>query len=134
MTEKPLGSAAAVLVALMLIAVPMRAQLPTMSDLDRGDVAPAAGPLPQWDVAMVKPHAVDDGSMSWRTTADGLSLAGLPLEQMICSAWDLKAYQVSGTSGWMNSAKFDLTAKVSGAPTAGARAGEASAVSFALAS
>ena len=64
MTEKPLGSAAAVLVALMLIAVPMRAQLPTMSDLDRGDVAPAAGPLPQWDVAMVKPHAVDDGSMS----------------------------------------------------------------------
>jgi uncharacterized protein (TIGR03435 family) len=114
MTEKLLGSAAAALVALMLIALPMRAQLPTMSDLDRGGAAPAAGPLPEWDVAMVKPQAVDDGSMSWRTTADGLSLAGLPLEQMICSAWDLKPYQVSGTSGWMTGARFDLTAKVSG--------------------
>ena len=79
MTDKPLRSAAAVLVALIWIAVPIRAQLPTMSDVDRGGATPAAGPLPQWDVAVVKPHAVDDGSMSWRTTADGLSLAGLPL-------------------------------------------------------
>jgi uncharacterized protein (TIGR03435 family) len=114
MTKKPLGSAAAAVVALMLVALPMRAQLPTMSDVDHGGVAPAAGPLPQWDVAVVKPHSAEDGSMSWRMTSDGLSLAGLPLEQMICSAWDLKPYQVSGSSGWMKSATFDLTAKVSG--------------------
>src|SRR5258708_4379578 len=114
MTEKLLGSAAAALVALMLIALPMRAQLPTMSDLDRGGAAPAAGPPPARGVAAVEPPAGGRGSMSWRTTADGLSLAGLPLEQMICSAWDLKPYQVSGTSGWMTGARFDLTAKVSG--------------------
>jgi uncharacterized protein (TIGR03435 family) len=113
MTEK-LGRIAVAVVAIMLIALPMRAQLPTMSDVDHGGAVAAAGPLPQWDVATVKPHAATDGNMSWRMTADGLNLEGLPLEQLICSAWDLKAYQVSGVSGWMKSANFDLTAKVSG--------------------
>jgi uncharacterized protein (TIGR03435 family) len=114
MTKNPLGSAAAAVVAFMLIALPMRAQLPTMSDVDHGGVAPAAGPLPEWDVAVVKPHSAADNGMSWRMTPDGLRLVNLPLEQMICSAWDLKPYQVSGSSGWMKSATFDLTAKVSG--------------------
>jgi len=52
--------------------------------------------------------------MSWRTTPDGLSLVNLTLEQMICNAWDMRTYQLSGLSGWMKSTNFDLTAKVSG--------------------
>ncbi len=51
--------------------------------------------------------------MSWQMTADGPNLINLPLEQMICSAWDMKPYQLSGLFGWMKSSKFDLTAKVS---------------------
>jgi uncharacterized protein (TIGR03435 family) len=100
-------------VAALMLAVPLRAQLPTMSDVDRGDSVAASGPLPEWDVAVVKPHAVDDHTMSWQVTADSVLLVGLPLEQMICSAWDLKPYQVSGLSGWMTNTGFDLTAKVS---------------------
>jgi uncharacterized protein (TIGR03435 family) len=114
MTEKLLGRVAAVVVALVLVASPMRAQLPSMSDVDHGGAPAVVGPLPEWDVATVKPHAATDGNMSWQITADGLSLAGLSLEQLICNAWDMKPYQVSGASGWMKGTTFDLTAKVSG--------------------
>jgi uncharacterized protein (TIGR03435 family) len=115
MTKSRIGRGALALLAFALIALPMRAQLMSLSDLDQGDPGAAGGPLPDWDVATIKPHPATDGlSMSWRTTADGLSLQGLPLEQLICNAWDLKPYQVSGASGWMKSAAFDLTAKVSG--------------------
>ncbi|MBB5061710.1 TIGR03435 family protein [Granulicella mallensis] len=114
MTKCPWGPAAAIVVALMLLALPIRAQLPTMSDVDRGTDTPAAGPLPEWDVAVIKPHPAEDHSMMWQMTADGLSLINLPLEMMICSAWDVKPYQMSGLSGWMKSSTFDLTAKVSG--------------------
>lgn len=113
MNKWSIGSAAASAVALMLLAFPLRAQLPTMSDVDRGNEARAAGPLPEWDVALVKLHSVDDQNMFWQTSADGLTLKNLPLEQMICSAWDLKPYQISGLSGWMKSSGYDLTAKVS---------------------
>jgi uncharacterized protein (TIGR03435 family) len=85
-----------------------------MSDVDRGSEAAAVGPLPGWDVAVVRLHAADDPGMSWQMTADGLSLVNLTLEQMICSAWDMKPYQISGLSDWMKTSRFDLTAKVSG--------------------
>ena len=104
---------AAPLLALLLMALPLHAQLPTMSDVDRGGTAPAPGPLPEWDAAVIKPHPPDDGRMLWQMTADSVILVNLPLEQMICSAWDLKPYQVFGLSGWMKSSPFDLTAKVS---------------------
>ncbi|WP_182275784.1 TIGR03435 family protein [Granulicella sp. 5B5] len=113
MTKRRMGCVAAGVVAFLLMAVPVRAQLPTISDVDPGHETAAAGPLPQWDVAVVKPHPAADRMMSWQMTADGLSLVNLALEQMICSAWDLKPYQVSGLSGWMKDSTFDLTAKVS---------------------
>ena len=114
MTKRLFASVAAAALALTLIAPQLHAQLPTMSDVDNGTSTPAAGPLPDWDVAIVKPHPAEDRSMSWQMTQDGLSLINLPLEQMLCSAWDLKPYQISGLSGWMKSSTFDLTAKVSG--------------------
>ena len=113
MTKRPFAAIAAAFV-LALLAPRLHAQLPTISDVDPGTAAPAAGPLPDWDVALVKPHPAEDRNMSWQMTDDGLSLVNLPLEQMLCSAWDLKPYQISGLSGWMNTARFDLTAKVSG--------------------
>jgi len=113
MTRRALRVVVAGAFALTFTAFPVRAQLPTMSDVAPGNETPAAGPLPEWDVALVKPHFAGDPGMSWQITADGLSLVNLPLQQMICSAWDLKPYQVSGLTGWMKSATFDLTAKVS---------------------
>jgi uncharacterized protein (TIGR03435 family) len=98
---------------IMLMATPLRAQLPRMSEVGTGDEAAAAGPLPEWDVAVVKPHAADDNTMSWRTTDDSVDLVNLSLENMICNAWNLNEFQVSGLSGWMKTGRFDLTAKVS---------------------
>jgi uncharacterized protein (TIGR03435 family) len=99
--------------ALVSMATPLRAQMPRMSAVGTGDEAAAAGPLPDWDVAVVKPHAADDNTMSWRSTDDSVDLVNLSLENMICNAWDLNSFQVSGLSGWMKSGRFDLTAKVS---------------------
>jgi uncharacterized protein (TIGR03435 family) len=104
---------AAVAVIAMLMVLPMQAQLPTMSDVSPDKETAVAGPLPQWDVAVIKPHPAGDPGMSWQITADGLSLRNLPLEQMLCSAWDMKPYQISGLTGWMKGTSFDLTAKVS---------------------
>jgi uncharacterized protein (TIGR03435 family) len=118
MTKRPFAAIAAAAFALLLLATPAHAQLPTISDVDTGAAAPATGPLPDWDVALVKPHPAADRNMSWQMTDDGLSLVNLPLEQMLCSAWDLKPYQVSGLTGWMKTSTFDLTAKVSGADVA----------------
>jgi uncharacterized protein (TIGR03435 family) len=112
MTTRPLALAATV-IAFLALTLPLHAQLPTMSDVDRGTNAPASGPLPAWDVAVVKLHPPDDPSMSWQWTDDSVRLLNLSLEQLICSAWDLKPYQLSGLSGWMKSTPFDLTAKVS---------------------
>jgi uncharacterized protein (TIGR03435 family) len=89
------------------------AQLPTMGDVDHGGEAKATGSLPQWDVAVIKPHAADDQMMRWQTTPDGISLQNLGLEQMICNAWDMKPYQLSGLTGWMTNTGYDLSAKVS---------------------
>jgi uncharacterized protein (TIGR03435 family) len=114
MKQRSLRALAAICVALMWMSLPMRAQLPTMSDVDRGSEAAAPGPLPDWDVAIVKPHPDGDQNMSWRMTDDGLTLVNLTLEQMICSAWNLKPYQISGFSGPLKSSNYDLTAKVIG--------------------
>ncbi len=113
MTKTPFANLTPLFFALTLTALPLHAQLPTMADVDRGGNAAAAGPLPDWDVAVVKPHSAADPTMSWQMTDDSVILRNLPLEQMICSAWDLKPYQVSGLSEWMKSTPFDLTAKVS---------------------
>ncbi len=114
MTQRPWLHSFALLCLATALALPLRAQLPTLSDVDQGSQVPAAGPLPDWDVAVIKPHPPEDGVMSWNLTDNGLSLRNLSLEQMICSAWDFKPYQVSGLTGWMKSTRYDLTAKVSG--------------------
>ena len=113
MNKGPVHLALLAVAALFLTALSTQAQLPTFSDVDRGSEILATGPLPEWDVASIKPHLADDHNMSWRMNADGLSLINLPLELMICSAWNLKPYQLSGLNGWMKSSPFDLTAKVS---------------------
>jgi uncharacterized protein (TIGR03435 family) len=99
--------------AAVALTLTTHAQLPTMSDVDHSTNKPVDGPLPKWDVASLKPHPPEDGMMSWRMNDDSLSLINLPLEQMICSAWDMKSYQVSGLTGWMKSAPWDLNAKIS---------------------
>lgn len=113
MPKCPLAGVVASILAVMLIAPPLRAQMPRMSAVDQDGKTSITGPLPEWDVAVVKPHAADDNTMSWRSTDDSVDLVNLPLEQMICNAWDMNEFQVAGLSGWMKSGRFDLTAKVS---------------------
>ena len=112
MPRRPLTLTLAALLAAALT-LPLHAQLPTMSDVDRNTTPPSTGPLPDWDVAVVKPHPLDDPNMSWQMTDDSVRLVNLPLELLICSAWDIKPYQLSGLTSWMKTTHFDVTAKVS---------------------
>ncbi len=112
MRKQTIALTLSAILLLSMMALPSWAQLPTMSDVNPSSSIPA-GPLPEWDVASIKPHSAEDQNSSWMITADGLSLINLSLKNMICNAWDLKLYQVSGLNGWMENNKFDLTAKVS---------------------
>lgn len=102
-----------IVLAGLLLAPLAHAQLPSMSDVDRGTAPRSTGPLPKWDVAVIKPHPADDHSMSWMMNGDSITLRNLALANMICSAWDIKSFQLSGATGWMSNTPFDLTAKVS---------------------
>jgi hypothetical protein len=93
MEGKPLNLPATALLTLVC-AVSLHAQLPTLADIDHSSTAPAKGPLPAWDAAVIKPHPAGERMMSWQMNADGMRLINLPLEQMICNAWDVKPYQV----------------------------------------
>jgi hypothetical protein len=59
MTNRTLEGIAAIVAALVLTAPPVRAQLPSMSDVDLAHERPADGPLPEWDVASLKPHPAE---------------------------------------------------------------------------
>jgi uncharacterized protein (TIGR03435 family) len=68
-----------------------------------------------FDAVSLKPNKGGDGSMSWRTTADGFKMVNVGLIQIIEFAYGLNNAtdeQVAGLSGWAKDAHFDLEAKV----------------------
>ena len=72
---------------------------------------------PQFEVASIKPAAPDARGMYFRTTAGGtLNITNMSLKEMIIFAWRLQPYQVSGGPPWLDSVRFDITAKPENKP------------------
>ena len=67
----------------------------------------------QFDVATIKPSAVDNGDFAVRALPGGtLICTGVTLKMLIMEAYDVKAFQISGGPSWVGTARWDLEAKV----------------------
>jgi len=70
--------------------------------------------LPAFDVASIKPHKSEGMRMmaGFRLTPDGVSIAGVPLAMLLRQAFGLPRDRILNEPDWVNSARFDIEAKV----------------------
>ena len=69
----------------------------------------------QFDVATIKPSAVNDDRFAYRGLPGGaLSATGVPMKMLMMEAYNVKAFQISGEPDWVNTARWDIEAKVEG--------------------
>jgi uncharacterized protein (TIGR03435 family) len=70
----------------------------------------------QFDVVSVKPSASGEHCCFMMQNLPGgtVRFAGMPLRMLIMSAYDLKAFQLSGGPDWIRTDRWDIQAKVDG--------------------
>jgi uncharacterized protein (TIGR03435 family) len=69
-------------------------------------------PLPQFEVASIKPAAPGQGGMFISPGPNGgLNVTNMPLKQFMGLAWRIQPYQISGGPAWIDSARYDVSAK-----------------------
>ncbi len=79
------------------------------------DSAPAAGTegrVPAYDVVSIKPNKSGSGSTHIGVHSDSFSAENISMKQMLVNAYDVKQYLISGLTGWANSDRFDVNAKI----------------------
>jgi len=76
----------------------------------------AAAGTPMYDVASIKlsKYTSDGGTMMvmMRTDPDGMTATNVTLKSLVCMAYGLSDYQVSGGPGWVDSDYYDVNAKM----------------------
>jgi uncharacterized protein (TIGR03435 family) len=67
-----------------------------------------------YDVASIRKFTTDGGpmSMSMRVEPDGLTVTHMQIKSLICMAYKVFGYQVSGGPGWVESDLYDVHAKM----------------------
>jgi bla regulator protein blaR1 len=70
----------------------------------------------EFDVVSVKASAPDDhnGLMMQTLPGGGIRFVGVPLRMIMMSAYDVKAFQISGGPDWIRTERWDVLAKVDG--------------------
>jgi bla regulator protein blaR1 len=77
----------------------------------------ANAPLPQFEVASIKPAAPDQRGMFINTAPGGrLNITNMPLKEIMVLAWRIQPYQISGAPAWIGSTRYDISAKPDHAP------------------
>ncbi len=74
--------------------------------------ADASASLPAFEVVSIKPSKADGTTIGVRLAQDGISISGMPLHMMLREAFGVSNDRLVGEPGWMNSARFDIEAKV----------------------
>ncbi len=72
----------------------------------------ASARLPVYDVVSIKPNKSGSGSTSSHTTLDRYSATNVSLFQLLRRAYDIREDLISGVTGPIASARFDIEAKV----------------------
>jgi uncharacterized protein (TIGR03435 family) len=74
---------------------------------------PATLPL-AFDVVSIKPNHTGSPAMINRTPPDGYSVENMSLRIILSDAFGIRADLISGGPGWLDTDRYDLTAKVAG--------------------
>jgi uncharacterized protein (TIGR03435 family) len=74
-------------------------------------------PATTFDVVSVKPSNPKDLTTQWRSGKDSFTMTGASLKLIIRYAYDLQDFQIDSAPAWINSARFDIIAKMD-APSA----------------
>jgi uncharacterized protein (TIGR03435 family) len=86
------------------LAIPAIAQQPT---------ATQPPPLPVYDVVSIHPHSALDNNTSFNIRPGNFAATNATLKGLISYAYGIREDLISGLPGWADSARFDVTAKVS---------------------
>ncbi len=79
--------------------------------------APTTAPLPQFEVASIKPAAPDQrGTFIRGGPGEKFNIANMPLKEIMILAWRVQPYQISGGPAWIASARYDISAKADHKP------------------
>ena len=70
---------------------------------------------PAFEAATIKPSKSQPGRSATHTRTGMVVLTGKTLKGLICSAYDVKDFQVSGGPKWMDEDRYDVNAKAEGA-------------------
>jgi uncharacterized protein (TIGR03435 family) len=69
----------------------------------------------QFDVVSIKPNTAIDNRFAYYSLPGGtLSATGVTLKFLMMEAYDVKAFQISGGPGWLDTARWDIEGKVDG--------------------
>ncbi|HUB51983.1 MAG TPA: TIGR03435 family protein [Terracidiphilus sp.] len=68
--------------------------------------------LPQFEVVSIKPDKSGSMMMRIQFTPDGISVNGLTVHMLLREALGLSDNQIAGEPGWLNSARFNVDAKI----------------------
>ena len=72
----------------------------------------APAPIPEFEVATIKPNKASDGMRLMAHTPTGLSVKNLPVLFLIRDAFGLEDDRILGAPAWVNTDRFDIEAKV----------------------
>jgi uncharacterized protein (TIGR03435 family) len=71
--------------------------------------------LPAFDVVSIKPNKSGGGMIRVMNRPDGYSASNISLKILIQAAYGIREDLISGAPGWVDSARYDIDAKVDGA-------------------
>jgi uncharacterized protein (TIGR03435 family) len=78
--------------------------------LASGDVE-AQRPPEKFEVASIKPSSPDSATETHRYPGGRFTASGVTVKALIQRAWNVKSFQVSGGPAWVNSQRYDISAK-----------------------
>jgi len=87
----------------------------TSARLDAQNPSPTPSASPVFEVASVKPNKSGEGFIRFGLQPGGRFTAqNVPARELIRFAYNVQPFQIEGGPGWVNSDRFDVTAKAEG--------------------
>lgn len=96
----------------MVVAGPMFLELARAPRLQAQSSPSTAMSSPSFEVASIKPSHSGDNGLILRVTPDGFSCHRLSLKMLIRYAYNMMDFQISGGTGWIDSERYDIEAKM----------------------